>query len=374
MPYLPYLDTIRFVAMLMVIVCHACDPFNAGATYGAGDTNADMFLWGSIWGSAVRACVPLFVMLMGVLNLPVKWPMEVYWRKRIFRVLWPFLIWSAVYNLFPWLLGLLGFGEESVYYFFVWASSPKQDFATCFDRVLEVPLLFDYIACHMWYIYMLVGLYLFTPILSAWVAQASRRQIELVLGLWAVSTLLPYLHEFYGRYLFGECEWSGFGTFHYFAGYAGYMLMGYYIVRYVPVRTVPSLAYALPAFAAGALITYFGFRTMTARPDCTPEQTELFWNYCTPNVALMSSALFVALRLIPTGGWVARALANFTVCGFGIYMTHYFFVGPTYDWVERMMLPTWLRVPAAAVLVTAITWALVALTKRIYPRSRWLLG
>ena len=50
-----YLDTIRFVAMTLMVICHACDPFNAGATYGAGEVDEDMFLWGSVWGSCVRA-------------------------------------------------------------------------------------------------------------------------------------------------------------------------------------------------------------------------------------------------------------------------------------------------------------------------------
>lgn len=372
--YLPYLDTIRFVAMFMVIICHACDPFNAGATYGSGETNADMFFWGSVWGSLVRACVPLFVMLMGVLNLPAKWPMETYWKKRILRVLWPFLIWSAVYNLFPWFLGLLGCSEEQLYYFFVWAGDTRQDLGTCLTRVAEIPYKFDFIACHMWYIYMLVGLYLFIPILSAWVSTATKRQIELVLGLWAISTFLPYMHEFCGKYLFGECEWSGFGTFYYFAGYTGYLLMGYYIVKYVPMKAAPSLAYAAVAFAVGAAATFFGFRYMTSQPGCTPEQTELFWYYCTPNVALMTSALFVALRLIPVGGWAQRALANFTVCGFGIYMIHYLFVGPTYDLAQAMGLPTALRVPVAGAMIMAISWGVVALIKRYVHPNRWLVG
>ncbi|MDE7025235.1 MAG: acyltransferase family protein [Paramuribaculum sp.] len=374
MPYLNYLDTIRFAAMLMVMACHACDPFNAGATYGTGEANADMFLWGSIWGSSVRACVPLFVMLTGILNLPTTMPMQTYWKRRITRVLWPFLIWSTIYNLFPWFIGMLGLPESTVYDFFVWASSSSPALSDNLSRVAEIPFKFHYIACHMWYIYMLIGLYLFMPILSAWVATATKRQIELVLLIWLASTFLPYLHEFSGKYLFGECEWSTFGTFYYFSGFTGYLLLGYYIVKYIPAKVTPTLTFAIISFLCGLAITYFGFSHMTAQPDATPEQTELFWSYCTPNVMLMTIAIFTVLRLVPIKGWIAKALSNFTVCGFGIYMIHYFFVGPTYHWIETLSLPTGLRIPAATILIMAASWSLVALVKQLYKHSRWLLG
>mgnify|MGYP004446983615 FL=1 len=267
---LDYLDTIRFVAMLMVAVCHACDPFNAGATYGVGEVDQDMFLWGGVWGSAVRACVPLFVMLTGALNLTSEMPLQAFWRKRITRVLWPFLIWAVVYNLFPWFVGLAGLPESTVHDFFVWASDTSPDLGVCMARVAEIPYRFDNLACHLWYIYMLVGLYLFTPILAAWVRTATRRQIEWVLLLWVAATALPYMHEFVGTYLFGECEWNEFGLFHYFSGFAGYMLLGHYMVRYLPARIVPSLLYAVPAFAIGFVVTLAGFRHMTSLPSPTP--------------------------------------------------------------------------------------------------------
>lgn len=36
-----------------------------------------------------------------------------------------------------------------------------------------IPLNFSMYTTHLWYIYMLIGLYLYLPILSAWLQQAS---------------------------------------------------------------------------------------------------------------------------------------------------------------------------------------------------------
>lgn len=63
------LDLVRLVAFLLLIGCHACDPFNAAATYGTGEAGPGYTFWGSVWGSLVRPCVPLFVMLTGALLL-----------------------------------------------------------------------------------------------------------------------------------------------------------------------------------------------------------------------------------------------------------------------------------------------------------------
>lgn len=32
------LDLVRLIAFVLLITCHTCDPFNAAATYGAGES------------------------------------------------------------------------------------------------------------------------------------------------------------------------------------------------------------------------------------------------------------------------------------------------------------------------------------------------
>lgn len=99
----------RFVAMFALICCHCTDPFNFFP--GTSPNIEEIKFWGAIYGALVRPCVPLFVMITGALLLPVKEEMTLFYKKRISRVLWPFLIWSVVYALFPWITGILGFGS-----------------------------------------------------------------------------------------------------------------------------------------------------------------------------------------------------------------------------------------------------------------------
>ena len=110
-PHIVWLDALRFVAILMVIACHCTDPFNASPESRA---NPDFNFWGSAYGSMLRACVPLFVMMTGFLLLPVKQEASVFYKKRIPRVFFPFLIWSVLFNLAPWFIQWVGGSPELV--------------------------------------------------------------------------------------------------------------------------------------------------------------------------------------------------------------------------------------------------------------------
>ena len=377
--HLVWCDALRLLAFFFLLCCHAADPFYAAAAYASSGSSVDPELvqWGVRWGSLVRPCVPLFVMLTGVLSLPVKRDMESFYKKRILRVLFPFLIWSVLYYLTPWFTGLLGMDSSVVIKLFSWAESDSQAFPDGLANVLRIPYAFSFIACHMWYIYMLIGLYLYLPIFSAWVERATKSQKEIFLAIWAISTFLPYFNEYVSKYAFGTCEWNSFGLFYYFAGFSGYMLLGHYIQHYIHWNWTKTLIVALPLLIAGFWITYSGYSYIMELPDKTPEQVELFWTYNSPNVAMMTIACFLMvyrIRIVPDSR-LASWLANLTTCGFGIYMIHYFFVCVGYDLGAWLHIPAPLRIPFSAIVILACSWIVVALGKKaLGKRSVYLLG
>ena len=372
-------DAIRLLAFFMLLCCHAADPFYAAAAYASSGSPSDPELveWGVRWGSLVRPCVPLFVMLTGVLSLPVRSSMESFYKKRIPRVLFPFLIWSVIYYLTPWFTGLLGMDKQIVIKLFSWAESDSQTFSDGLANVIRIPYAFSFIACHMWYIYMLIGLYLYLPIFSAWVERATKRQKEIFLILWGLSTFLPYFTEYVGKYAFGTCEWNSFGLFYYFAGFNGYLLLGNYIQHYIHWNWTKTWSISLLLLIVGFLITYNGYSYIMGLPEKTPEQVELFWTYNSPNVAMMSIACFLIvsrIRIAPDS-CIVSWLANLTTCGFGIYMIHYFLIFLGYDLGAWLHIPAPLRIPFSAIVILACSWILVSLGKKTLGKySIYLLG
>lgn len=376
-----WLNVIRFAAFFFLICCHAADPFYATATYatveGAEPVNPDILQWGERWMAFVRPCVPLFVMITGALSFPVRMEMGAFYKKRILRVLYPFLIWSVLYYLFPWLTGVVGADKSVVQKCFVWASTDSQSIWPCLENIARIPFTFDYLASHMWYIYMLIGLYLYMPVFSAWIERADKRQKEFFLGLWFLSTFLPYLLEFAGPYAFGTCSWNTFGLFYYFAGFNGYLLLGHYIRFHLDWSFRKTLPAAVVMLVAGFTITYLGYGYIMSLPEKTPEQIELFWTYNTPNVALMSMAWFLLLKHVHVSAEsrAGKMLDNLAFCGFGIYMIHYFFVGLAYGVITGLSLPTPLLIPAAAVLIFVLSWSIVYIVKRYTGKAaRYVMG
>ena len=372
--HIVWLDVVRFIAMFTVVCCHCTDPFNFYP--GTAPNIGEIKLWGAIYGSVLRPCVPLFVMITGALLLPVRGDASTFYKKRIPRVFYPFLIWSVLYNLFPWITGLLGLNPQIILDFFPYAGEEvmQQSFSVSLEYILMIPFNFSILAVHMWYIYLLIGLYLYLPVFSAWVEKASERAKLMFLLAWGVTLLLPYYYQFVSNYLWGTCSWNSFGMLYAFAGFNGYLLLGHYL-KNLEWSLKKTLAIGIPMFAVGYAVTFLGFRHITALPEYTDEMLELFFTYCSLNVVMMTIPVFVLAKKVKVNSErMKKALANLTVCGFGIYMIHYFFTGPSVVLMRAINMPIGLQIPVAAILAFAVSWGLVWLIYRAGKVAKYIVG
>lgn len=332
-------------------------------------------LWGSFYGSFLRPAIPLFVMVTGALLLPVRQDVPGFYRKRLLRVIVPFLIWSLLYNLFPWITGLLGLSPSVINVFFAWAE-PTQSLSDALHRIAMIPFNFSAFAIQMWYVYLLIGLYLYLPFFSAWVRQSTHKEQRLFLLLWFISLFIPYLRTFVSSNLWGVCSWNEFGMLYYFAGFNGYLLLGYCLShRPVAVSWGKLLAACIPMFAIGYGVTFFGFKWVTATPGQPESLVELFYTYCSPNVLFMSLPVFlVAQKLRVESERLKRILASVSTCTLGIWMSHYLFLGPCYQLVESLPLHTLVKMLICSVLLLAVSWLFVAGVRRCGLIGRWIMG
>ena len=188
--HIGWVDLLRVLACFLVVFAHCCDPF-----VGQLDADRGAFLTGAFAGSLVRCSVPLFVMMTGVLLLPVGEGMGAFYRRRIGRIVPPLLFWSLA-------LPLLFFAY--LHTFGAATQSPTVDPASYTVRQLVVRLYtfvfnFNYDTTPLWYLYMLVGLYLVMPVLGAWLRQASQRDLQLFLAVWGAALLVVSINT--GAYM-----------------------------------------------------------------------------------------------------------------------------------------------------------------------------
>ena len=377
-----WLDVIRCVAMIMVIGVHCIDPFYISPTMRA---IPEYTHWAAIYGSLLRPSVPLFVMMTGLLLLPVKkQPLGKFYKKRIYRVLFPFLIWSVLYSMFPWVTGVLGLPKEIIGDFFCYTQGQEsQSLIDSLKDVAMIPFNFSHKENHMWYTYLLIGLYLYMPFFSAWIENADRKTKRAFLLIWIISLFIPYLKEYVANclfersgYVFGTDTWNEFGLFYYFAGFNGYLLLGHYVKKGNDWSLMKTFILCILMFAVGYYITYTGFSTTASNPNATETEMELFFTFCSPNVLLMTLATFLLLqKVVITNSTVIKVLANMTQCGFGIYMVHYFVVGPFFLLIGPSSLPIPLQVPLMAICIFLCSWAFTALIYKLMPRKAvWFMG
>lgn len=365
-----WLDFVKFIAISMVIAVHCTD--NVTPTERS---EAWYNLWGSFYGSFMRPAIPLFVMVTGALLLPVKENISTFYTKRLTRLVIPFIVWSVLYNLFPWITGLLGLSPTIINDFFAW-TEPDQSFSGALHNILMIPFNFSMLAVQMWYVYLLIGLYLYMPFFSAWVKQASVKEQKIFLTLWFISLFIPYLREYLTKDLWGTCSWNEFGLLYYFAGFNGYLLLGYYIKNNDINFSWGKLAViGIPSFIIGYCITFLGFKSITAIPGQPAELVELFFTYCSPNVLLMTLPIFLVIKKNHFKSVTIRRFAiNISTCTLGIWMSHYLFLGPCYMLVEFLPLHTMLKMIVCTILLLSITWGFVYVIRKSGKIGKWIMG
>lgn len=366
---LAWVDIIRFFAILMVIGVHCIDPFYISP---AMKDIPEYTTWAAIYGSFFRPSVPLFTMMTGLLLLPIKQPMGAFYKKRIYRILFPVLIWSVLYNIFPYLTGIAGLPKEIIGDFFCYTQgNESQALEDSLKDIAMIPFQFSFKENHMWYMYLLLGLYLYMPIFSAWIEKATNKEKRIYLLIWFISLFLPYMVAYIApvfgvRYLFGEATWNAFGLFYYFAGFNGYLILGHVLKQMKDMEWKKTLPICVVLFAIGYYITFSGFSAAAANPQSTESDMELFFTFCSPNVAIMTAAVFLLLKKVHIcNKTIVHLLANMTKCGFGIYIVHYFVVGPFFLLIGPSSLPIPLQVPIMAICIFAVSWAFTALMYRL---------
>lgn len=232
--------------------------------------------------------IGLFFMVSGALLLPIKMGTSSFLKRRFMKVAIPAAVWTLFYLVCnAWLR------DET----FTLRSLLSLPFSAQGNPVL-------------WFIYTLLGLYLLVPVLSRWLENCSRRELEFYICLWGISLCYPLLQ------LVVDINTSNTGILYYFTGYVGYFIMGYYCRTY-PERL--SFQWLLPAMMAVVAVPAI-FKLQGVHVDFYA----VFW-YLSPFVAVQ--CLFwwkMAIEISAT--WINKRtnLSKLAQLTFGIYLIHIF--------------------------------------------------
>ena len=255
--------------MLAVIVVHI-----TGGALEASPVGTPDFMVLNVYDGLTHWCVPVFVMLSGMFLLDPKHslPPSKLFFGHMLRIAAALAVWGTAYALVE-RVQVHGLSWESV-------------------RAALYQVLLGKTCFHLWFLYMLLGLYLVTPVLRAFVRGAGRGDFHWFFLLVFVFTfLLPTLLRL--RPSQTVSLYQSYLNIKLVLGYVGYYVLGYYLKEYTLSRPAEYLIYLLGI--AGAAVTVGGTAWLSQQRGAL---AQTFYNYDSPNIALMSTAVFVLFRYL----------------------------------------------------------------------------
>lgn len=345
------LDLLRVVATYMVMQIHTGEFYYIGS--GGTVLNTPDAYWVGWLNSLFRASVPLFVMISGFFLFPTG-DNGRFFRKRFSRVLAPFAVWCVLYAVYFCLQGSVTLRGALI-------------------NVLKIPVNYGTEVGHLWFVYMLIGLYLFAPVISPWVQSASRRSMEAFLALWALTLTVPYIHLCFPE-VWGECYWNRTPTLYYFSGFLGYAVLAAYIKRFLMRPSKADYASGIGLIVAGYAATAAGFlkRLPTER---AVSSLELTWAFDTINVAMIALGIFLLFKNVQPNGNASswRVVRDISRMSYGMYLAHIMVLNAVHGLMDKHLGSAGVKLPVIAGMTFLATYLVVKALSFI-PGSKWLLG
>ncbi len=324
-------------------------------TINGSITPMEQFNWWTVnvYGAIGYLGVPLFVILSGVLLLdPAKAdePLLVFFKKRFARIGIPMIFWTIAY--------------------FVWTYYVRGGQVTP-ENFLGGLLGGSY--GHLWFLYLLVGLYSVTPVLRVIVKYLDRQKFTYFLAVWFGGTIfVPFMKVFLPNVSYNPVMFV-------FTGWTGCFVLGVYLLK-SKVKVRPGILYL--CLIAGLLVAVFG--DAVAPLFGGPNSVGFFHDYLSFNIIVASVALFLVLAAVPAsriqnGNATVNRFVNWVGKNtLGIYLVHLMVMealeaGYLGLQLNMNVMSPIVEVPLLAVVTFVLTAAIVYGLKKI-PYVHKILG
>lgn len=290
-----HFDILRIIAALAVIMIHVSAQYLHSIDINSPEYNAVNF-----WDSLSRWAVPIFIMISGALFLSEDRPISTIYRKYILRIVTAFAFWSLFY--------------ASLYYI------KNRDLIGALKNFITG----NY---HMWFLYMIIGLYMLIPILRPVASNPLVCKYFLILSF-IFGLVIPEIINILNLF---NTDWSAtLGQVNYnigvslITGYSFYFLLGYYLhnnIKNINPRLICFIG------VIGFLSTVIGSMVSSSYQNTV---SEIFYDYLTANVLFESVIIFyfiyriiVNISFLDAHTHLISKLSKYT---FGIYLVHPFFI------------------------------------------------
>lgn len=315
MKRIAYLDGLRISATIGVILLHL-----AARPWETLSVQSSSWMFFNVLDSAVRWAVPLFVMISGALflNPEKEISFTLICKKNLLRLGTAFAFWSLLYTLCDLRRGL---------------------------SLRSAPLTFLKGEYHMWFLFLIGGLYLFVPLLRR--LTRTKKRTELFLALFGGAFILipraVHLLSVFGFCVpLGDLILKAMNVNAVSFSYFFVFVLGHYLFCYDLSKVARRLLYAggILGFLTTALLTAWHSMKI-GMPSGS------FYTYISIHVLLMASALFVFAK----AHWKKerKGIRYLSRLSFGTYLSHVLVL----DGLAPLGITPWLVFPLGAAVFFA---------------------
>jgi surface polysaccharide O-acyltransferase-like enzyme len=262
------------------------------------------FQWwvGNISDSLIGWCMTGFIMATGylLLNPAKQYTYTEFYKKRASRILAPLLFWAFFYS-----------GLTAVRHF---SNGVPVTFGSFFT-----PILTGHPYYHLWYLYMLAGLYLLTPVLRSVMNNLSQRLLVVVCaGLFVIPiTVNAYCWfvlktNFINSYPF--IVWPVY--------FLGYYLAGYLVGKKTRIETKTHVL--LIALLSAIAVTVLGGYIL--KEKYSPFAGFYFSSPLSPNLVCMTLVFFMLVKKLAAPIRQNKYLETGYTLAFGVFLIHPFWI------------------------------------------------
>ncbi len=289
-----YIDVLRVIACFSVIMIHS------SAQYVVKDIGSFNFWVSNIFNGLARIGVPLFIMISGALMLDKNYQFSTQKIiNHIIRMIVFFVFWSVLYCFIFNIVGSI-IKHESIDIIKIIGSLIKGYY-------------------HLWFVYLIIGLYLIVPLLRLWVNDANKKYVEYFIILSIIFTyIIPQIISIGSNYsnLFEHINdiIENNLSLKYVGGFTTYFILGWYINNYELKNK--RIIYILGLF--GVLITIMGTYILS---NTTGKALQMHGNLYI-NVLFQAVAVFVIIKDKFKNMHTNNLINSISKYSLGIYAIH----------------------------------------------------
>lgn len=274
-----YYDFLRAFAIIAVLICHV--------DFFFGPLNTPIEIIGQMTFHDIgRIGVPIFLMISGALLLNRDYELSDFIKRRFTRIIYPFIFWIILIL-------------AQIYHM-------NGSYAQMWNTFIGNPSI-------TWYFWTLIGIYLFIPIINAFIEKYSESGVKYFLAIWFFTIILKTFNSYP---LFPSF------TLDYFASYIGYPVLGYYLNTHefsLNDKKMCIIGFVILIISLATFV-YLDYNKINLI-------SEIYQNI---PIVFMGVGMYLFIKYLDNitsfkhtkDNFIGKAIVSISMCSYGMYFSH----------------------------------------------------